>query len=95
MNRKIRKLLQLEALGAELLVVSADVADAGQMATAVSLAYERSGSIHGVIHGAGNTAVRRSSTRGIPTVAPSISISDRRRRDSFSRSCFAGATSTS
>ena len=55
-NRKIRKLLQFEALGSELLVMSADVADAGQMATAVNLAYEKFGVIHGVIHGAGNTA---------------------------------------
>jgi NADP-dependent 3-hydroxy acid dehydrogenase YdfG/acyl carrier protein len=55
-NRKIRRLLQLEALGSEILVVPADSADAEQMAAAVRQAYERFGVIHGVIHGAGNTS---------------------------------------
>jgi acyl transferase domain-containing protein/acyl carrier protein len=55
-SRKIRRLLQLEVHGSELLVVSADVADAAQMAAAVKLADERFGVIHGVIHGSGNTA---------------------------------------
>jgi acyl transferase domain-containing protein len=55
-SRKIRKLIQLEALGAEVLVISADVSDARQMSAAVDRAYERFGVIHGVIHGSGNTA---------------------------------------
>jgi acyl transferase domain-containing protein len=55
-NRKIRSLLQLEELGAEVLLVTADSADAEQMAIAVRQAYERFGVIHGVIHGAGNTS---------------------------------------
>ena len=49
------KLLKFEALGAELLVMRADVADAGQMTTVVNLVDQRFGVIHGVIHGSGNT----------------------------------------
>jgi acyl transferase domain-containing protein/acyl carrier protein len=56
-NRKISRLLELESLGSEVLVVPADSADAVQMAAAVRQAYERFGEIHGVIHGAGNTSV--------------------------------------
>ena len=55
-NRKIRRLLHLEELGAEVLVLSADSSDADQMADAVRRSHERFGAIHGVIHGAGNTS---------------------------------------
>jgi acyl carrier protein/NADP-dependent 3-hydroxy acid dehydrogenase YdfG len=55
-SRKIRRLLQLEELGSEVLVVPADSSDLEQMAAAVRQAYERFGVIHGVIHGAGNTS---------------------------------------
>ncbi len=52
-SRKIQKVRALEALGAEVLVVSADVAEAPQMQHAVRMATERFGRIHGVIHTAG------------------------------------------
>ncbi|MCG8363848.1 MAG: SDR family NAD(P)-dependent oxidoreductase [Pseudanabaenales cyanobacterium] len=52
-SRKIRKLLDLEALGAEVLVVSADVSDITQLRDAISLTESRFGSINGVIHAAG------------------------------------------
>ncbi len=54
-NRKIRRLLKMEELGSEVLVLRADLADRRQMAAAVAEAYTRFGVIHGVIHGAGNT----------------------------------------
>jgi acyl transferase domain-containing protein/aryl carrier-like protein len=49
----IQKLLALEELGAEVLVVSADAADEAQMRAAVGQGRERFGAIHGVIHAAG------------------------------------------
>jgi acyl transferase domain-containing protein/acyl carrier protein len=52
-GRKIRKLQALEELGAEVLVVSADVTDQKHMETALARARERFGPIHGVIHAAG------------------------------------------
>jgi non-ribosomal peptide synthase protein (TIGR01720 family) len=52
-SRKIRSVLALETLGAEVLVVSADVADREQMQDVVARATERFGGIHGVIHAAG------------------------------------------
>jgi len=52
-SHKIRSVLQLEDAGAEVLVVSADVADKEQMQKAVDQARERFGQIHGVIHSAG------------------------------------------
>jgi acyl transferase domain-containing protein len=50
---RVRRLLALEALGAEVLVVQADVADAAQVRDAVRQALERFGAINGVIHAAG------------------------------------------
>ncbi len=52
-SRKIRHLLSLEALGAEVLPLSADVADVAQMQTLVQHVKARFGAIHGVIHAAG------------------------------------------
>ena len=49
-SRKIRKIQEFEQLGAEVLVVSADVADEEQMQAAIAKAKERFGSINGVIH---------------------------------------------
>ncbi len=49
---KIRKLQAIEALGAEVLVVSADVANLEQMSAAIAQANHRFGQIHGVIHAA-------------------------------------------
>ncbi|SFH30738.1 Acyl transferase domain-containing protein [Nitrosospira sp. Nsp14] len=50
---KIEKILQLEALGAEVLVVQADVAITSELEGAVAEAHKRFGPIHGVIHAAG------------------------------------------
>lgn len=50
---KIRAVQELEASGAEVLVLSADVADGDAMEAAIQRIYERFGDLHGVIHGAG------------------------------------------
>ncbi|MFE1744006.1 SDR family NAD(P)-dependent oxidoreductase [Coleofasciculus sp. H7-2] len=50
---KIQKLQELEALGAEVLVFAADVANYEQMQNAIAQSLERFGEIHGVIHAAG------------------------------------------
>ncbi|VEP18730.1 Polyketide synthase [Hyella patelloides LEGE 07179] len=52
-SEKIRQVKALEALGAEVLVVSADVSVLEQMQALVERAGERFGEIHGVIHAAG------------------------------------------
>ncbi|MGX6606776.1 SDR family NAD(P)-dependent oxidoreductase [Micromonosporaceae bacterium Da 78-11] len=51
--RHIRTVLELEDLGAEVLAVSADVADTAQMRAVVAGAVERFGGIDVVLHGAG------------------------------------------
>ena len=50
---KIRKLLHCEKLGAEILVVKADVAVEDEMARALDHVNERFGALHGVFHAAG------------------------------------------
>ncbi|NEP08885.1 MAG: KR domain-containing protein [Symploca sp. SIO2C1] len=52
-SSKIRKVKHLEELGAEVLVVPADVANLQQMSEAISLAQHQFGEINGVIHSAG------------------------------------------
>jgi acyl transferase domain-containing protein len=52
-STRIRKVQQLEELGAEVLVISADVANESQMQAAISQTEARFGRIHGVIHAAG------------------------------------------
>lgn len=52
-SEKIRQVQALEALGAEVLVVSADVTVLEQMQALVERVGERFGKIHGVIHAAG------------------------------------------
>ena len=52
-SRRIGKVQALEALGAEVLVVRADVCDLEQMRACLSAARARFGSIDGVIHSAG------------------------------------------
>ncbi len=52
-SHKIRRLLQLEAAGSELLVLAADVTDPEQVTQAVAAARTRFGHIHGVFHAAG------------------------------------------
>src|SRR5262249_25896094 len=52
-SRKMRQVQELEALGAEVLVLSADVTDAEQMQAVVAQAAQQFGALHGVIHAAG------------------------------------------
>ncbi|MEH2354892.1 type I polyketide synthase [Nostoc sp.] len=52
-SQKLHKVMMLEELGAEVQVISADVANEQQMQRAIALANERFGEIHGVIHAAG------------------------------------------
>ncbi|MEH2382476.1 MAG: SDR family NAD(P)-dependent oxidoreductase [Nostoc sp.] len=52
-SRKIQKVQQLEQLGAEVLVVSADVSNTEQMQKAIALAQQQFGQLNGVIHAAG------------------------------------------
>ena len=52
-QRQIRKLLEIEQLGADVRVVEADVADLSQTQAAVRFALEQFGTINGVIHAAG------------------------------------------
>ena len=52
-SRKIRKLQKLEAQGAQVLVLRADVADIDQMRGVITYTHERFGKINGVIHAAG------------------------------------------
>jgi len=52
-SRKIQKVQQLEQLGAEVLVVSADVSNTEQMQEAIAQAESRFGQLNGVIHAAG------------------------------------------
>jgi acyl transferase domain-containing protein/aryl carrier-like protein len=52
-SRKIQQLRLIEELGAELLIIQADVARREQMQAAITQALARFGQIHGVIHTAG------------------------------------------
>ena len=52
-SQKIRKLKELEALGTEVLVVSADVSNLQQMELVIEKAEKQFGNISGVIHAAG------------------------------------------
>jgi len=52
-SEKIAKLRELEAMGAEVLVLHANVADLGQMRDALGTVRARFGALHGVIHSAG------------------------------------------
>jgi acyl transferase domain-containing protein/acyl carrier protein len=52
-SQKIRKIQELEKLGAEFLIVSADVADLEQMQTVISKSEDIFGKINGVVHSAG------------------------------------------
>lgn len=49
-SSKIRKLQSLEALGSEVMTISADVADSEQMLVAIAKVNQRFGQINGVIH---------------------------------------------
>ncbi len=52
-RRKIEKIIQLEAMGAEVLVLQTDVAIQAELRAAVDQTRRRFGAIHGVIHSAG------------------------------------------
>jgi acyl transferase domain-containing protein len=52
-SRKIRKLRDLEELGAETLVLSADITKEDQLRRVIALAEDKFGEINGVIHAAG------------------------------------------
>ena len=60
----IRGVQELEALGAEVLAISADVADETQMQTALRQVDQHFGALHGVIHAAGITAVEEACSIG-------------------------------
>lgn len=53
LKTKIKKIQLLEDLGAEVLVLTADVANLEQMQSAIDQVRDRFGNIHGVIHAAG------------------------------------------
>ena len=53
---KIRRVQLLEKLGAEILIMSADVSDEEQMEAVVAQTCQRFGALHGVIHAGGVTA---------------------------------------
>ena len=53
-STRIRRLQEIEDLGSEILIIRADVADASQMQDALERTRAQFGSLHGVIHGAGN-----------------------------------------
>ncbi|WP_257463565.1 type I polyketide synthase [Archangium lipolyticum] len=52
-SRKIRRLQALEARGAQVLLVRADVSQPAQLEQALAQARERFGALHGVVHSAG------------------------------------------
>ena len=52
-KQKIRKLIEVQSLGAEMLVVPGDVCRRADVKSAIELAFARFGSINGVIHAAG------------------------------------------
>lgn len=54
-SRQIRKVQKLLALGAKVLIISADVSNEEQMHNAITLANHEFGNINGVIHAAGNS----------------------------------------
>ncbi|MFP5245204.1 MAG: SDR family NAD(P)-dependent oxidoreductase, partial [Thermoanaerobaculia bacterium] len=55
--QKLEQLRELEALGSEVLVLSADVASANDMRNVLAQIDEKFGELHGVIHGAGAVGV--------------------------------------
>ncbi|GCE31287.1 hypothetical protein KDA_67710 [Dictyobacter alpinus] len=52
-GQQIRKVLDLEQLGAQVLVIPADVANEQQMRAAIELTLQTYGELHGVLHAAG------------------------------------------
>jgi acyl transferase domain-containing protein len=52
-GQRIQRVRELEQLGAEVLVLGADVGDAAQMRAVLDQIYQRYGALHGIIHAAG------------------------------------------
>ncbi len=75
-SAKARRLLALEARGAELLLLAADVADRQAMRRALGEARRRFGPLHGAIHAAGvaggGLAARRSVDESRAVLAPKV-----------------------
>lgn len=75
-SRRIEQVRELEAHGAQVLVVAADVTNVEQMRAAVGAARDRFGAIHGVLHTAGAVAdallQMKSSTEVEEVFAPKI-----------------------
>jgi amino acid adenylation domain-containing protein len=75
-RRRIERLLDLEQLGAEVLVVAADVADGEQLGQAVAQAVARFGAVHAVIHAAGvpggGLIQRKSAAQAAAVLAPKV-----------------------
>ncbi|HEY54466.1 MAG TPA: SDR family NAD(P)-dependent oxidoreductase, partial [Caldilineae bacterium] len=69
-SKKIRSIQALEALGAEVLALSADVADIAQMERVLAAAYQRFGALHGVVHSAG--LVGEEAMRPIDDTSPQL-----------------------
>jgi acyl transferase domain-containing protein len=67
---RIRAVLELEALGAEVCTVAADVADLNQMAAAIAETKGRFGRLDGVIHAAGITGAGTIETAGAAADVP-------------------------
>jgi iturin family lipopeptide synthetase A len=65
-GRKVKKILELEAMGAEVLAFSADAAHMEQMRNIIGKAGERFGPINGVIHAAG--LVKDSTFKTLPDI---------------------------
>ncbi|MBJ6763017.1 SDR family NAD(P)-dependent oxidoreductase [Myxococcaceae bacterium JPH2] len=67
-SRRIQQVRELEALGAEVLVVAANASDRAQLQAAVDAAVARFGALHGVVHAAGD--VGQALFRAIPDTRP-------------------------
>ncbi len=68
--RRVERVLRLEALGAEVMVLAADAEDPAQLAAAAAAARERWGEIHGIVHAAGERAFDKRTGRfdPLPTI---------------------------
>jgi len=75
-SHKIRKVQELEHLGAEVLVVSADVSNTQQMQSAIVEAQQQFGQLNGVIHAAGvpggGVIQRKTSAEAESILAPKV-----------------------
>jgi NAD(P)-dependent dehydrogenase (short-subunit alcohol dehydrogenase family) len=56
-SRKIIELRSIESLGAEVMIIRADVGDEHELGAAIGEVYERFGEINGVIHAAGGSGM--------------------------------------